>query len=82
MVSFMIVLTHKLLQVLLSTSKILNMWCEPLVMCVSLAQRRTEQMNLAYQNLREGYQITIEPLKSARAAGGKYVATAHAGEAQ
>ncbi len=47
-----------------------------------LAQRRKEQKNLAYQKLREGYQVTIEPLKSAQSAAGKIVATAQAGEAQ
>jgi parvulin-like peptidyl-prolyl cis-trans isomerase-like protein len=47
-----------------------------------LVQRRKEQKNLAYQKLREGYQVTIEPVKSAQGAGGKIVATAQAGEAQ
>ncbi len=47
-----------------------------------LAQRRKEQKNLAYQKLREGYQVTIEPLKSAQSAAGDIVATAQTGEAQ
>ena len=47
-----------------------------------LAQRRKEQKNLAYQKLREGYQVTIEPLKSAQGPADKIFATAQAGEAQ
>lgn len=47
-----------------------------------LVQRRKEQKNLAYQTLREGYQVTIEPVKSAQGAGGEIIATVQAGEAQ
>ncbi|MCZ6715656.1 MAG: peptidylprolyl isomerase [Gammaproteobacteria bacterium] len=47
-----------------------------------LVQRRKEQKNLAYQKLREGYQVTIEPLKSAQGPADKIFATAQAGEAQ
>lgn len=47
-----------------------------------LVQRRKEQKNLAYQTLREGYQVTIEPVKSAQGAGGEIIATVQTGEAQ
>jgi hypothetical protein len=47
-----------------------------------LVQRRKQQKNLAYQKLREGYQVTIEPVKSAQGAGGEIIATVQAGEAQ
>jgi hypothetical protein len=47
-----------------------------------LVKLREEQKTLAYQKLREGYQVTIEPVKSAQGAGGKIVASAQAGEAQ
>ncbi len=47
-----------------------------------LVQRRKEQKNLAYQKLREGYQVTIEPLKNAQGPADKIFATAQAGEAQ
>jgi parvulin-like peptidyl-prolyl isomerase len=32
-----------------------------------LAQKRKEQKDLAYQTLREGYEVTIEPVKTAQA---------------
>ena len=44
--------------------------------------RSKEQKDLAYQTLRESYQITIEPLKSEQGAEGEIIATAQAGEAQ
>ena len=47
-----------------------------------LVQQRKEQKDLAYQQLREGYEVTIEPLKSAQAAAGGMISTAQAGEAQ
>ncbi len=47
-----------------------------------LVQLRKEQKNLAYQTLRDGYEITIESVKSAQAAGGGMISTAQAGEAQ
>jgi len=47
-----------------------------------LVQRRKEQKTLAYQKLREGYQVTIEPLKSAQRGAGEIFATAQADEAQ
>ncbi len=47
-----------------------------------LVQRRKEQKNLAYQKLREGYQVTIEPLKSAQGVASENLATAQADEAQ
>lgn len=45
-------------------------------------QRRKEQKNLAYQKLREGYEVTIEPVKTAQAAAGGMISTAQAGKAQ
>jgi hypothetical protein len=45
-------------------------------------QRRKEQKNLAYQKLREAYQVTIEPLKGAQVTAGGIIGTAQAGEAQ
>jgi hypothetical protein len=47
-----------------------------------LAQRRKEQKNLAYQKLRQGYQVTIEALKTAQGFERRLVATAQADEAQ
>jgi len=47
-----------------------------------LVQLRKEQKNLAYQTLRDGYEITIESVKSAQATGGGMISTAQAGEAQ
>jgi hypothetical protein len=47
-----------------------------------LVQRRKEQKNLAYQKLREGYQVTIEPIKSAQDPGSEIIATAQAGDVQ
>jgi hypothetical protein len=47
-----------------------------------LVQRRKEQKNLAYQQLRKGYEVTIEPVKTAQGAADGFVATAQAGEAQ
>ena len=47
-----------------------------------LVQRRKEQKNLAYQKLREGYEVTIEPVKTAQTTGGGIIATAQAGEAK
>ena len=50
-----------------------------------LVQKRKEQKDLAYQMLREGYEVTIEPVKiepvkTAQAAAGGIIATAQAGE--
>jgi len=45
-----------------------------------LVQRRKEQKNLAYQKLREGYQVTIEPVKTVQDAAGGMISTAQAGE--
>ena len=51
-----------------------------------LVQQRKEQKDLAYQKLREGYEVTIEPLSepvtSAQGPGGKIIATVQAGESQ
>ena len=47
-----------------------------------LVQQRKEQKNLAYQKLREGYQVTIESVKTAQTTGGGIIATAQAGEAK
>jgi hypothetical protein len=47
-----------------------------------LVQRRKEQKDLAYRQLRAGYQITIEPVKTAQGAEGGFVATVQAGETQ
>ncbi len=45
-----------------------------------LVQLRKEQKDLAYQKLREGYQVTIEPVKTVQDAAGDIIATAQAGE--
>jgi hypothetical protein len=45
-----------------------------------LAQKRKEQKDLAYQTLREGYEVTIEPVKTAQATAGGKIATAQASE--
>jgi len=47
-----------------------------------LVQRRKEQKTLAYQKLREGYQVTVEPLKGAQDTASGIIATAHADESQ
>ena len=47
-----------------------------------LAQRRKELKDLAYAKLREGYDVTIEPLDSAQGAAGRIIATAEADDAQ
>ena len=47
-----------------------------------LAQQRKQQKDLAYQTLREGYEVTIEPVKTALASAGGMIATAQAVEAQ
>jgi hypothetical protein len=41
-----------------------------------LVKRRKEQKNLIYQKLREGYEVTIEPVKTAQGATGGMIATA------
>lgn len=46
-----------------------------------LAQRRREQKNLAYQKLREGYEVTIEPFPNGQGEGNDILATAQADEA-
>jgi hypothetical protein len=46
-----------------------------------LVQRRKEQKNLAYQKLREGYEVTIETVKTAQEAEGGFVTSAQADEA-
>ena len=47
-----------------------------------LAQRRKELKDLAYAKLREGYDVTIEPLDSAQGAAGRIITTAEADDAQ
>lgn len=47
-----------------------------------LVQQRKEQKDLAYQQLREGYQVAIEPVKSAQGSAGEMISTAQADEAQ
>ena len=47
-----------------------------------LVQRRKEQKDLAYQTLREGYEVSIEPVKTAQATAGGMISTAQAGEAK
>ena len=47
-----------------------------------LVQQRKEQKDLAYQKLREGYEVTIEPVKTVQATAGGMIASAQAGEAQ
>ena len=52
-----------------------------------LVQKRKEQKDLAYQTLREGYEVTIEavkiePVKNAQAAAVGLISSAQAGEAQ
>lgn len=46
-----------------------------------LAQRRAEQKDLAYERLREGYEVIIEPLPTARAPAGDAMAASRADEA-
>jgi hypothetical protein len=41
-----------------------------------LVKRRKEQKTLIYQKLREGYEVTIEPVKTAQGATGGMIATA------
>lgn len=45
-----------------------------------LVQRRKEQKDLAYQQLRKGYEVTIEPLQSAQAGSNEMVSSAQADE--
>jgi hypothetical protein len=47
-----------------------------------LVQKHKEQKNLAYQQFRQGYEVTIKPVKNAQAAAGGMISTAQAGEAQ
>lgn len=47
-----------------------------------LVQRRQEQKDLAYQKLREGYEVTIESLPETGSAGGGIVSSAEASETQ
>ena len=59
----------------------------PLVEREYLMQKRKEQKDLAYQTLRKGYEVTIEPIKiesvkTAQATAGGMISSAQAGEAQ
>jgi len=47
-----------------------------------LVEKRKQQKDLAYQKLLEGYQVTIEPAKSAKDSAGDFIAKAQADEAQ
>ena len=47
-----------------------------------LVQKRKEQKDLAYQQLREGYEVTIEPVQTTQTSAGGIIATAQADEAQ
>ncbi len=47
-----------------------------------LVQMRKQQKDLAYQQLREGYEVTIESVKTAQATAGGMIASAQAAEAQ
>ena len=54
----------------------------PLVEREYLVQKRKEQKDLAYQTLREGYEVTIESVKTVQAIAGGLISSAQAGEAQ
>ena len=54
----------------------------PLVEREYLVQKREEQKDLAYQTLREGYEVTIETVKTTQAIAGGMISSAQAGEAQ
>ncbi len=45
-------------------------------------QQRKEQKDLAYHQLREGYEVTIESVNTGRGSGSEIIATAQAGEVQ
>ena len=47
-----------------------------------MVQRRKEQKTLAYQQLREGYEVTVEPVKAAQDEAAGMISTAQAGEAK
>lgn len=55
---------------------------QPLVEREYLAQRRKAQKALAYQKLREGYDITVEPLKEPQGLLDTVIATAEADDAR
>ena len=44
-----------------------------------LVQKRKEQKDLAYQRLREGYEVTIESVKTAQAKTGGMIASVQEG---